>query len=832
MANGYKEVVRKSKLAPLVNNDPLIGMLLDDRYKVVQFIGQGGMSLVYKAEHEQMERSVAIKLLKSEYTGEAANIQRFRREAQAASSLQHPNINSVYAVGVTSQGQPYLVLEFLDGKSLAMLLQQEKPLELKRAVRLFMQVLDGLEQAHARGVVHRDLKPSNIMITQDLDGAEIVKIVDFGTAKLMPVAQSAQQQLTQAGEVLGTLLYMAPEQKRGQQIDARADIYSVGYMLHEATEVEGRMRPELESIVQKALAEEPAQRYQSATEMRAALERVVAETPVALTAATTANTPPALVAAARRPHKKPIMLGLIAVLVALLFASSLIVISRPTWHQELSYRWLKITNADPERLIASADAWAQAVLDRNENYADALAIYHNYAEPLFPRVSLLARGRALYGIGRTYCLMNDLDSARKVDRELEPVIAALKSEGKTTERNTLFLCRCKLETLADTTGPISNTKLMNLKDVAHKLEKHDMFEEAENVYKLAIDFASKSSTYDPAQAELLSNYIELCDRLGQKDKTLAINEQLYALIEKHGGANCESALVLVRHGELLMANGDMREADVAFHQAQELMGDKHPALPRLWVDLGSLCKKRARIPIALTYLLQAAKAHDSTPLAKNDFARCFTDIGWCYRRSGTESQAFPYFERVYKDLGDEALVMPECEGLADGLARCYFGAGRPDEGFKVAQTALQMAQERGIINQIQYYHAAIKIGDEYLQRNHPEKALKAALLGLSIAESNNDKAIANDMAAHCYDQMDNLREAEKYHRESASLSVNSSMNFELQMKMQAELAMNLFKQHHREEARKIASEVLGRIGSNINQPEFAELKGKMAKIMH
>jgi serine/threonine-protein kinase len=283
--------------------DELIGQILNDRYKVVEEVGRGGMSAVYKGIHELMDRTVAIKVLLPQLVSDQISIKRFQQEAQAASHLQHPNVITVYDYGFVASGQPYLVMDFLEGESLSDIIRRDKQVPVKRMIPIFMQACEALEHAHQKGVIHRDLKSSNIMLIDFEGKKDFVKVVDFGIAKLMPSSGKQSQNLTQTGEVFGSPIYMSPEQCMAQSLDARSDIYSMGAMMYESLTGQPPLmgnsiidtmqmhmstppkpfretRPDLdipealERVVLKALAKKPEQRYQSMQELRDAMEGV------------------------------------------------------------------------------------------------------------------------------------------------------------------------------------------------------------------------------------------------------------------------------------------------------------------------------------------------------------------------------------------------------------------------------------------------------------------------------------------------------------------------------------------------------------------------------
>jgi serine/threonine-protein kinase len=269
--------------------------VLDGRYEILRRIGAGGMGEVFEARNRMLKRSVAIKSV-SRASAEASS--RLRREAQVIASIHHPNICDVYDVGTMPSGSPYVVLEFLVGETLRTTLQRERRLVPGRAIELFAQILSGLECAHANDILHRDLTPANVFLVQRVGLPPLVKILDFGLAKDM---SGRIDGMTRPGRRCGTLAYMSPEQARARPLDRRSDIFSVGIMLFEAVagvhpfsaanmtdiglkiinepsldlcELLPNVPRRLADIVHRALAKDPAIRYQTAIEMQRALANV------------------------------------------------------------------------------------------------------------------------------------------------------------------------------------------------------------------------------------------------------------------------------------------------------------------------------------------------------------------------------------------------------------------------------------------------------------------------------------------------------------------------------------------------------------------------------
>jgi eukaryotic-like serine/threonine-protein kinase len=271
--------------------------LLDGRYRIVRLLGEGGMGAVYLASHVGLGRDVAIKFLHAEFISREDIVGRFRREAQAAAAIRHKNIIEVFDVGMSPQGEPFLVIEYLEGESLAGLLKRVGPLGLGAACAVMEPALQALQAAHRKGIVHRDLKPDNIFLAYQEGEPPVVKIIDFGISKF--TQGDPDKWRTRTGAVMGTPAYMSPEQARGSSgLDHRTDLYSMGTILFEmltgalpyagtnfaeylSAMLVDEPRPpqsvyadfpiEAEPLVLKALAKNPDQRFQNATEMLDAL---------------------------------------------------------------------------------------------------------------------------------------------------------------------------------------------------------------------------------------------------------------------------------------------------------------------------------------------------------------------------------------------------------------------------------------------------------------------------------------------------------------------------------------------------------------------------------
>lgn len=220
-------------------SDPLVGDTLDGRYVVRRVIGRGGMGVVYEAEHLEIGKRVALKVLRQSLTDRADLVERFRREARAVSQISHPHVIEVSDFGQTRFGACYFVMELLRGEDLADTLARERVLDPGRAARIALQCCAGLGAAHAGGLIHRDLKPENVFLCQSSRGGEEVRVVDFGVAKMAETEQAGldaddtARRLTRTGIVFGTPEYMSPEQARGDCLDERVDVYALGVLMFE-----------------------------------------------------------------------------------------------------------------------------------------------------------------------------------------------------------------------------------------------------------------------------------------------------------------------------------------------------------------------------------------------------------------------------------------------------------------------------------------------------------------------------------------------------------------------------------------------------------------------
>ncbi|MBX9689243.1 MAG: serine/threonine-protein kinase [Candidatus Obscuribacterales bacterium] len=278
--------------------------IIGERFELISFLGQGGMGSVYKVKDRASNKIFAVKLLNPQLVDDELSVKRFEHEAKAAMRLTHPHLAAVYEFGIGKNGSPFLLMDYLEGKSLEQVLQEEKSLDYKRALDIFIQITEAMSYAHLKGVIHRDIKPHNIMITKPGNGIEFAKLFDFGIAKVMPNrAIDFTQDMEQTGELFGSPLYMAPEQCKGLAVDERTDIYAFACVMYKTLSgkhpfdgknfvdtvvkiitqeavplrkagTDTNAPADLEEVIARCLSKEADERYKNAELLQADLERI------------------------------------------------------------------------------------------------------------------------------------------------------------------------------------------------------------------------------------------------------------------------------------------------------------------------------------------------------------------------------------------------------------------------------------------------------------------------------------------------------------------------------------------------------------------------------
>jgi serine/threonine protein kinase len=334
-----------------VDPDDLTGTLLDDRYRLVRILGQGGMGYVYLAEHVTLAKAVAVKVLSSRIARAQDARKRFLQEAKALSAVSHDNVVTIFDYGETPNGSAYFAMELLSGESLADLVAREAPLPWPRVKTIALQICRAIHAAHERGVLHRDIKPENCFRTKRGANRDFIKVLDFGIAKICGDERDPKTALTKSGTIFGTPEYMSPEQARGKPVDARTDVYSLGILLYELvtgsvpfvaetflgvltrqvndepvppSSVSRRpIPPDLETIILKCLRKDPADRFQSVRELAEAIASIPVGGPRAAALAALPETMPSTGSSSQRER---LLLILVLVLAATVVIETIVLL--------------------------------------------------------------------------------------------------------------------------------------------------------------------------------------------------------------------------------------------------------------------------------------------------------------------------------------------------------------------------------------------------------------------------------------------------------------------------------------------------------------------------
>lgn len=724
-------------------------------YRIVEKLGEGGMGVVYVAEDTVLGRQVAVKMLS---TGRSPGDQHFRsrflREARAISKLSHPHIANIYDYGETKDGEPYIVMELVNGSTLGDLMLKEK-LTIPRAVGIIRQVAEGLAEAHRHGIVHRDIKPSNIAINERGN----VKVLDFGLAKEIetapsdPEAQTRLHTQTREGVVVGTPTYLSPEQALGIEVDARSDVFSLGGLLYECiagkpaftgkTAVEicakvvrddppppSQFNPdvsrELDQIALKALAKKPEERYQTAEAMIEALESTQnqlngsGQTVTRLMASVPATQPSSALATLSDIFKRPrLSVGYVTIAVAIVAVIAFI-------------GW-RVTRAKPHQPLAEAQKWH----DVGTTYLREGA-YFKAIKPLEQAITLddqfaLAHARLAEA-------WTELDYTERAQLELLRVDGLVPDRSILEQVDRLYLDATRATITRDFAGAIAaNEEIVRLKpnDAQAYLDLGRTFEKNDEIDK-AIENFNAAVTHDSQYA---AAYLRLGILYGRKEdlvKATTAFERADALFQTLGDFEGR-AEVLYQRGTVLTKIGKLDEAEAQLQKTLDLSRTSNNQYQqiRAMLQLSTVLQTRGKTAEAKQTAVDAVKLAEGAGI-ENLATQGLIDLGNAYlvRREYAEAEQVLLqalgFARRNKGRRNEAMALLI---LAKLLIQQEI---RTDEAIGYLEQALQYFQQGGFSKEVSL--AILLRGRARLFKGDYQGALQDFQQQLQFAQKTNNQA--------------------------------------------------------------------------------------------
>jgi serine/threonine-protein kinase len=679
IAEGFKFCPQCGTMTPSVPTpeSSLVGRTLNGKYRIVNRVGGGSMGVVYEAEHTGLMKRVAVKVLHTDLQVGEETVRRFQQEGVAAGRFHHPNAIQIFDFDRTEDGIFYLAMEFVKGESLKARIVERGALPPEAAVRIIRQVLGVLAEAHAQGIVHRDLKPDNIMVSPTGEGEESVKVLDFGISKLLD-AKRGEATKTQTGRILGTPLYMAPEQCSGAAVDHRCDLYAAGLILHEmiagrppfhgetvneilykhttedppplgANSPGATLPGGIEELLRRALAKKREERFSSAREMIDALDALDFERD---------DRP-------RRPRRRPAASGggrrrkvLAAAVVATVLLAFAAILTRPLWTGggagdtegvRVSRKAPDLRTEDERRYVETLDDARRRIRARDPRGAlDAAAAA--IAMPCRDEEAYVVRGRA-------FLLGDDLDPAAADFRE------ALQQDPGYAE------ARCGLGWVALERGDVDEAEAsfdLALEADAECAEawagrgvallRARRMDEAEKALRRAVEIAPSLAVAHHHLGRLLAE---------RGDDPAAID----ALVEakRHDPKLVGAYLDL---GEAYARNGDLEQAAKQYRDA--LLADPESLTGRR--SLATILVEQRRLADAEALLREAVRSHPEA-------GRCHILLGLIQHAQERYDEAIASLERGIPLSPDEA-------GAMHLLGILYHEKGRPDDALVQYRSAL------------------------------------------------------------------------------------------------------------------------------------------------
>ncbi len=676
--------------------------LVDDRYSVIDHIGDGGMGSVFKAREREIDRIIALKLLHPELAPDIENQQRFIREGNLLSKLQHPNVLTFYRFGIWNGDIFYIAMEYLQGQSLSEVIAKETRLTCQRVLNIGIQICSAMAHAHSHNIVHRDLKPGNIMILDDPTG-DIVKVVDFGLAKLLTdngddIGRMSQQ-LTQTGCLIGSVQYMSPEQCLGRIADPRSDIYAVGCMLYEALTGEtpviadnpigvmhfhvnvmaeppskrlGKSLPVgLDFVVMRTLAKNPAQRYQSMTDLQADLTSVLAGNGanlVGLNRFTTSTPSSFLFPCSGKYIGAVFILALISVVGWLAQSQS----HRPTSQArvELKHSAVKAPMGAPG--LASL----AALYAKQGRYVDAMPVYQK-------------------------CLDMMEKSSTTAPHELALIMCGLAQVcihlDKYSQAESLY--KRAVEIIEITAGRDHPETALKLVQLSYCYKIQSKYAEAERACRRALAICEKSGGNNPDVAEILSSLGEIYRAQWKLEEAASVFRRGLEIMEASRGANhSEMAGLLDSLGEAYVVQGRYAEAAALAERAvtvtENTLGPTHPEVAHRLDQLADIYFKQGRYADAENSLTKAL-AFGGRTATMNYLSKAnrLNALATTALAQGKYAQAERWEKEAISATEEPGLNASEKPNKLFVLADIYLVQGKYEEALAARSTALALCEK-------------------------------------------------------------------------------------------------------------------------------------------
>jgi eukaryotic-like serine/threonine-protein kinase len=705
----------------------LVGTRIAEHYKIMSLIGMGGMSAVYKAKHELLEKIVAIKLLHQHLVSQVGTLKRFQQEAKAISHLSHPNIVGVHEFGLLNEGQAYLIMDYLEGESLSDRLRNAGPMSCDQAVQVYVQICAALEHAHEKGIIHRDLKPSNVMLVRKDGSDDYVKLVDFGIAKLMPHAELEGQRLTQTGEVFGSPVYMSPEQCMGQPLDVRSDIYSMGCVMYETLAgqppyigqnimetmymrlsekpppfvPELRVPPQLEEIIMVTLSQEPGDRYQTMKDLREELHLAMAAP-----GKRTWTLIPSMRRTVRTKNllkkKRSVRDEIVWATAAVAISTSALIIWGETTHL---WPW-QSKQVNPETNWRKHQLAAQKLFDQG-NYAESERAYKlavSEAEKFGEHDRRFQN--TLMKLAKVYQVEGKEEEFKQASSRLDAVEeqngesdTAANDDGNLSEMADLTLTLAPKVVQKDK-WPEYQKLTDKLTKLATLCQEKQNYKKAEQLMEKALDIEIAAlGTDSPNTARTMVSMADLYMEVGKFGDAQLLYERALQSREKSLGANhpevaatlCRLAIVFEQEGKYDKSEEYFKKAITLYESAY---GTSDPQLASALDGLGGLYRMQSKFSQAEELFIRAlniyektqGKNHETVGIACNNLAGLYFARGQYDKAEPMYRRSLAIYEKLY---GAED---PTVATILNNLAAVFFKENKLDKAEPLLRRALAIRE--------------------------------------------------------------------------------------------------------------------------------------------